>query len=227
MHVAKNDNEDEVNSSDYDNDDWIEHKTSDGKTTITYDADVKTKEQAEAKGYKGVKNVFEKATYSNPDFSEIVNFAADGKYNVNDGDVMDIDDTSYTSQGGEYISKMKSSMDVTGDILPGLMQKGGDNLTAAALPVAATGIGIPFASTMARVGGIMGATGAFLEQVNDIAEGHFSLEKFITKGVTETLSRKIGGSSSFGPVEQIVNDNIFNLSDNVIDAGRDQNFKKK
>lgn len=117
-------------------------------------------------------------------------------------------------------------MDVTGDILPGLLQTGGDRLTAAALPVAATGYGAMAGAAMAEIGGIMGATGAALEQVNDIAEGNFSLEKFITKGVTETLSRKVGGSSSFGPTEQIVNDNIFNLSDNAVDAARDQNFKK-
>ncbi len=208
-------------------DDWIEHKNSDGKTTITYDADVKTKEQAEAKNYKGVTKVFEAGTAHNSDYSEVVNLAADGKYNVNNGPTMDIDDTSYTSQGGEYISKMKGSMDVIGDILPGLMQTGADRLTAAAIPVAATGAGAVLGAGMAEFGGLMGATGALLEQVNDIAEGNFSPEKFITKGIIETLSRKVGGSNSFGPMEQIVNDNVFNLMDNGLDAARDQNWKKK
>ena len=84
-------------------DNWIEHLDSNGKKTIAYDPDVKTKAEAEVKGYKGVTNVTETATYHNSDYSEVVNLAADGKYNVNDGTIMDIYDSSYTSQGDEYI----------------------------------------------------------------------------------------------------------------------------
>lgn len=70
---------------------------------------------------------------------------------------------------------------------------------------------------MAAVGGTTSAIGTGLELVNDAFEGNFSFEKFIRKATIETVSRKLGGSSTFGPTEQMVNDNIFNLGDKALD----------
>lgn len=44
-------------------DGWIESYTEDGQTMLTYDADVDTKEQAVAKGYKNVREVSESMYY--------------------------------------------------------------------------------------------------------------------------------------------------------------------
>jgi hypothetical protein len=70
---------------------------------------------------------------------------------------------------------------------------------------------------MATIGGIASAIGTGLELVNDAFEGNFSFAKFVRKATIETVSRKLGGSSTFGPTEQIVNDNIFNVGDKALD----------
>ncbi|MBP1223639.1 RHS repeat domain-containing protein [Flavobacterium sp. 1355] len=185
-------------------DDWINWTGANGQQHITYDNDVKTKEQAEAKGYGNVKQVFANGTAHTGDYSTMINFAPDGNFVVNNGEKMNVDDVSVTTDDGTLISKHKGSMDVIGDIVPGLMQNLGDGMTALAIPVAATGYGAPLAAGMAEVGGIISVVGTGGELVNDAFEGNLTFEKVLTKAVIETASRKIGGSSVFGPTEQIV-----------------------
>ncbi len=196
---------------------WIEHKNSDGKQTITYDSEIHTKEDAEKKGYKGVEKVFEKGTAYSADGEEFFAFSPDGKYTVNNGDKMDIDDTSYTTKDGVHISENKGVVDAFGDYGPGGLQESADNLALAAVPVTASGIGAPVGVLMAEAAGYMGLIGAGLEILNDAFEGKPYVEKLIRKGTVEALSRKVGGSDSFGPTEQVINDNIFNLGDNTLD----------
>ncbi|EJL62505.1 RHS repeat-associated core domain protein-containing protein [Flavobacterium sp. CF136] len=203
-------------------DDWINWIGSNGQQHITYDNDVKTKEQAEAKGYGNVKQVFEKGTAHTEDYSTMIAFAPDGNFLVNNGEKMNVDDRSVTTDNGTFISKNKGVMDTVGDIVPGAMQNLGDGLTLAAIPVAATGVGAPLAAGMAEVGGVISAVGTGAEILNDVFEGNFSLEKTVTKGVIEIASRRIGGSSVFGPTEQIVNDNLFNGVDKLGDEIRDK-----
>ena len=203
-------------------DDWINWTGANGQQHITYDNDVKTKEQAEAKGYGNVKQVFANGTAHTGDYSTMINFAPDGNFVVNNGEKMNVDDVSVTTDDGTLISKHKGSMDVIGDIVPGLMQNLGDGMTALAIPVAATGYGAPLAAGMAEVGGIISVVGTGGELVNDAFEGNLTFEKVLTKAVIETASRKIGGSSVFGPTEQIVNDNLFNGVDKLGDEIRDK-----
>ncbi|MFE3872249.1 RHS repeat domain-containing protein, partial [Flavobacterium sp. ZS1P70] len=198
-------------------DDWIEHRTSDGKQAITYDSAITTKEQAEAKGYKGVEKVFKDATAHSADGEEFIAFAADGNYTVNNGAKTDVDDASYITKGGVHISENKGIVDALGDFGPGALQDGGDAITLAAVPVSATGIGAPLGATMATIGSGFSVTGTGLELLNDAFEGKFSFAKFVRKATIEAVSRKLGGSSAFGPTEQIVNDNIFNLGDRALD----------
>jgi RHS repeat-associated protein len=203
--------------------DWVQWKTNDGKNHITYDAAIKTTEQAVAKGYTNVIKVFAQGTAHNDDYTDVAEFAADGHYIINGGERMDVDDTSSTMvTGNTFISENKGIMDAFGEYLPSGLQKTGDAITLAALPVMATGIGAPLGAGMAQFGGIMSVTGAGLEQINDLAEGEFSGSKFVTKAVIETASRKISGADSFGPTEQVVNDNIFNLLDNTLDSTREK-----
>lgn len=203
--------------------DWINWTGSNGQQHITYDADVKTKEQAEAKGYGNVKQVFASGVAHTADYSTIVEFASDGNFVVNNSGKMDVDDVSLTTDNGTYISENKSILDSFGEHGPGALQDVGDGMTLLAVPVAATGFGAPLAAGMAEVGGFISLVGTGLEIVNDAVEGEFSFEKTITKGVIEGASRKLGGSSVFGPTEQIVNDNLFNGLDKSIDVVRDQN----
>jgi RHS repeat-associated protein len=198
-------------------DDWISWIGKGGQQHITYDSSVKTAGDAEKKGYTNVEKVFEKGTGRAKSTGEVIDFNTDGTYRVNGGSVFDVDDDSFTTQGGTHISENKGVVDATGDFLPGGLQDAGDAITLAAITVAATGVGLPLAATMAEIGGIMSGIGTGLELVNDAAEGKLTVGKVVTKGVIEAVSTKIGGSNAFGPVEQIINDNIFNLLDRTID----------
>lgn len=204
--------------------DWINWTDKNGQQNITYDKDVKTVEQAEAKGYGNVKQVFETGTAYSGNYETIVSFAKDGIIDINHGEKVDTDDTSVTTENGTYISKSKDSMNALGDIVPGALQTLGDRVTAAAIPVAATGA-LPLAATIAKVGGYISITGASLEIVNDFAEGRIPIEKIVTKGLIEVASQKIGESNAFGPTDQIVNATIFNGLDNTGDLVRDNNSK--
>ncbi|WP_338841906.1 RHS repeat-associated core domain-containing protein [Flavobacterium ginsenosidimutans] len=201
--------------------DWINWIGTNGQQHITYDKDVKTVEQAEAKGYGNVKQVFESGTAHTADYSTMVSFAADGNIVINNGEKTDIDDGGVTTENGTYISKNKGLVDALGDEVPGALQNLGDGLTLAAVPVGATGVGLPLATEMAYVGGKISTLGTGLELVNDAFEGNFSWKKFFTKAVIEGVSGGLGGNSVFGPMEQIINDNLFNgvdkLGDSILD----------
>jgi len=214
-----------VGASELDNDDWILHTTSDGQQHATYDSSVKTVAEAETKGYKNVTNVFANGTGRVQATSEVINFKADGKFSVNGGESMDVDDTSYTTKGGSLISENKGTLDAFGDFLPNGMQDVGDSLTLAALPVSATGFGAPLGALMAEGGGILSAGGTGLGLVNDAFEGDFSIGKAIFKGAIQALSTKFGGDKAFGPTEKIFNDNLFNLFDKTVSG--DFNKQKK
>ncbi|ELV7526263.1 RHS repeat-associated core domain-containing protein [Flavobacterium psychrophilum] len=198
-------------------DDWINWTASNGQQHITYDSSIKTKEQAEAKGYTGVKQVFEAGTGRSASTGEVINFKADGNYSINGGKAVDVDDQSYTTKGGSFISENKGTVDAFGDFGPGALQNAGDATTLAAVPVSATGVGAPLGAAMATIGGTASVIGTGLELVNDAFEGNFSFAKFVRKATIETISRKLGGSSAFGPTEQIINDNIFNIGDKALD----------
>ena len=198
-------------------DDWINWTSKDGKQLITYDSEIKTKAQAEAKGYTGVKEVFEKATGRSEKTGEVINFKADGNYSVNGGKDVDVDDQSFRTKGGAYISENKGVVDCFGDLGPGALQNAGGMTTLAALPVSATGFGAPAGAVMATIGSTASTIGTGLELVNDAFEGKFSFTKFLRKATIETVSRKLGGSTVFGPTEQIINDNIFNAGDKALD----------
>ena len=198
--------------------DWINWTASNGQQHITYDSSIKTKEQAEAKGYTGVKEVFEKGTGRSEKTGEVINFKSDGNYSVNGGKDVDVDDQSYTTQGGSLISENKGIVDAFGDFGPGALQDAGDSMTALALPIS---VGAPPAgATLASIGSGFSAVGTFLELVNDGAEGKLTWEKTITKGVIEAASRKLNAGDAFSTTQKIINDNLFNGTDRVLDEGR-------
>lgn len=74
--------------------DWIKWRTNDGKQHITYDASVKTVEQAKEKKYTNVEEVVSQGLAHNSDYSEVVELGAGGNYRVNGGERKDIDDES-------------------------------------------------------------------------------------------------------------------------------------
>lgn len=197
--------------------DWIKWKTGDGKQHITYDASIKTVDQAKTKGYTNVEQVFEQGTAHTSDYSERVELGSEGHYRVNGGERKDVDDESYTMKGGTLISENKGVMDAMGEWGPGALQDAGDAMVAGAAGVSMTGVGAPVGAVMAEVGGVMSLTGTGLEMVNDAFEGDFSIPKLLIKGGLEALSNKLNTPEAFGPTEQIINDNIMNGVDRMLD----------
>ena len=190
-------------------DDWIEHKTSDGKKAITYDSEITTKEQAEAKGYKGVEKVFKEATAYSGDGEEFIAFAADGNYTVNNGEKTSIDDASYTTKGGVHISENKGVVDALGDFGPGALQKGGDVLTKGA-GVAALSGAEPVAALLGSIGGTMSTLGGIGEIVNDGFEGKFDVKNFAIQAGSELLNTYLKGISGDDTVKKIMLENGVN-----------------
>ncbi|MHC0443100.1 DUF6443 domain-containing protein [Flavobacterium sp. 3-210] len=201
--------------------DWINWTGSNGQQHITYDADVKTKEQAEAKGYGNVKQVFASGVAHTEDYSTIVEFAPDGNFVVNNSGKMDVDDVSLTTDNGSYISENKGIADATGEFLPGALQKAGDITTKAAGGAALMGAE-PVAAFLATLGGILSTTGAAGDVINNTVEGFasgdFKLGKSIRTIGSEVLSKKLNTpENNFGTTGEIFNDILINETNNQID----------
>lgn len=153
-------------------DDWIKWKTADGKQHITYDANVKTIEQAKAKGYTNIEQVVSQGIAYNSDNSEVVELGSEGNFRVNNGDRKDVDDESYRMTGGTLISENKGVMDAIGDFGPKAMQNGGDLIMKGAGAAALSGAE-PLAAGLATLSGIFTLVGAGGEIVNNAFEGKF------------------------------------------------------
>lgn len=193
-----------------------------GQQHITYDADVKTKAQAEAKKYGNVKEVFASVSVHKEGYSIMVDFAADGNYVINNWEKMDVDYISTTTQNCTCISDNKGIADAFGEWGPGALQDAGDSITLAALPISATGFGVPLAAVMAEIGSCISTARIGLEILNDTFESGFPTAKAATKLTMKVIASKIGGSSVFGSTEQIANENVFNLLDRTVDLGKNK-----
>lgn len=179
-------------------DDWINYIGQNGQQQIIYDSSVKTKEQAEAKGYKNVEQVFEKGTGRSEKTGEVVDFQKDGTFSVNGGKPMDVDDTSYTTKGGTYIGENKGVIDAIGDLGPGALQKGGDVMTKGA-GVAALSGAEPVAALLGTIGGTMSTVGAGGQIINDAFEGKFDVKNAVIQAGSTLLNsyfNKISGDDT-------------------------------
>lgn len=86
-------------------DGWIENYTEDGQTMLTYDADVDTKEQAVAKGYKNVREVSESMYYDDGNKSYDLN--KDGTvYDIDTGAIIDVGFDPIRTAEGYFISEI-------------------------------------------------------------------------------------------------------------------------
>lgn len=150
----------------------------------------------------------------------MVDFAADGNYVINNGEKMDVDDISTTTQNCTCISDTKGIADAFGKWGPGALKDAGDSITLAVLPISATGFGVPLAVAMAEIGSGISTVRIGLEILNDTFESGFPTARAATKITMKVIANKIGGSSVFSPTEQIANDNVFNLLDTTGDLGK-------
>jgi RHS repeat-associated protein len=164
-------------------DDWIEYTTKEGKQSVTYDAEIKTKEQAEAKGYTDVKQVVSTANVTNNTNGDKIQLREDGTYRVNGGVPINAAEQSYTSEGGANINANQSALS---QIAP-IMQDLGDGLTVGGLAVSSTVIGAPAGAVMIGVGRGLSTTGTGLELIDNYNTGTLTPEKFATKAAMEII----------------------------------------
>lgn len=204
-----------VNGAAGDNDDWIIHKTHDGKDAVTYDSTVTTVEEAKTKGYNEVSEVFK----SGPGWTEngfnVIDFLENGEYSVNSGAWNDVDDTSYQVPDGPYISKNKGAFDTIGDIGPELLSDTGawTERAGAALTLFGGGeIGVP----LMRIGATFQGVAAIGENFNDLCEGKFSFKKAGTNLSFFLIGKGLGNSGNFTRNEKIVNDQVLNISQEAV-----------
>jgi hypothetical protein len=182
--------------------DWVNFTGKNGQQQIIFDSSVKTKADAAAKGYTNVKQVFEAGIGRSEKTGEVVNFQKDGKYSVNGGETMNVDDTNYTTKGGTYIGENKGIIDAIGDFGPEGLQKGGDAMLKSA-GVAALSGAEPVAAGLATVGSTMSAIGAGGKILNDAVEGKFDVKNFAIQAASEAINlyiNKIGGSNTVNSI---------------------------
>jgi RHS repeat-associated protein len=197
--------------------DWIKWSTADGSKHITYDSEIKTKEQAEAKKYTNVESVYSDAVLTEKDRDYFLR--SDGTVSDGNGSSVDIDDESITTSSGITISENKGIMDAVGEYMPGAMQNFGDSVSAAGLGLTATGYLAPIGVPLAKFGGAFSAAGIGLEFANDVAEngimGVINLKWGIKAGL-ELIPSGVEqmGKGTMRESEKQLMDNLMNLIDN-------------
>jgi hypothetical protein len=162
---------------------WVEWTGKGGQRHITYDAEIKTVEQAQAKGYVNVNRVFEGGTGHSVN-GDTYNFQADGKVYVNNGDARDIGEGSITTAGGTYINNNISKLGQTASLTQGV----GDGLTAAGI---ATGV-----FPIAGLGEVLGYAGLGMEVYDDLSTKDTQKETLTDAGV------KVGVNLIFGSMSK-------------------------
>ena len=139
-----------------------------------------TAEQARAKGYTGVKQVFASATGSSEVTGEKFSFQANGKVLDGSGKSVNIGESGFITEGGNRINKAMSGVE---QAAVGL-QNGGDEITAVGLLT-----GQP---EIAAVGGVLSNIGVRVEVVNNFATEGFNQETITKNGI------KVGVNLAFG-----------------------------
>jgi len=157
--------------------DWINFTGKNGQQQIIYDSSIKTKEQAEAAGYKNVKQVFEAGTGTSEKTGEVVNFQKEGKFSVNGGNTMDTADGGYTTQGGSYIGRNSSTLEQIAPVLSNT----GDGAVVIGAAMVLTGVGAPIGAGLITYGGYASTTGTVMDLTNDANNGNLTTEKVVTK----------------------------------------------
>lgn len=161
-------------------DDWIVHLDSEGKTAVTYQEDIKTKEQAEAAGYKGVSDVFKNGSVSGTD-QNIVAYSYQlnegGTVSDKNGEAVNMD-TGFTTPQGTYVGENKSALSQLAPVLSNT----GDAAVLVGAFMVATGVGAPIGAGLITYGGYASTTGTVMDLTNDANNGNLTTEKAITKG---------------------------------------------
>jgi len=159
--------------------DWINFTGQNGQQQIIYNSSVKTKDQAEAAGYKNVNQVFEAGKGTSAKTGEVVDFQKEGKFSVNGGSTMDSADGGYTTQSGTYIGKNSNTLEQLAPVL----SNSGDAAVVLGAAMVLTGVGAPIGAALITYGGYASTAGTVMDLGNDVNNGTLTTEKAVTKGV--------------------------------------------
>lgn len=192
--------------------DWVRWTSASGVKGITYDRDIKTKAQAQAKGYTNVSEVFSSAnTHSekNGVVNEIFDFHKDGRVSDFKGDFIDIKD-GFNSEGGTHISYNKIGIEQ----LSSALQDSGDIITNTGFGLTATVIGAPLGVILSSIGGVLSASGAGVEAYDKISNG--DLKKggqkagFLVAGflADKAIDKVLPGNLDEGIMNTIINQSV-------------------
>jgi len=161
--------------------DWVEWTAYTGTKYITYDAEITTAEQAEAKGYTGVTQVFSSGIGKSERTGDVLyNFQENGKVTDGSGSNVDISDVGHVATNGTRINKALSGVE---QVATGL-QLGGDAITAIGL--------ITLQPEIVAVGETLSKIGRGVEVINNFATEGVNKETMINSTV------KVGLSVGFG-----------------------------
>ncbi|SES26658.1 hypothetical protein SAMN04488023_15216 [Pedobacter rhizosphaerae] len=168
------------------NKDWIEWRSKSGTKYVTYDAEVKTAEQASKLGYTNVAQVFEAGTGTSSVTGENFSFNGNGTVNDKQGNSIDLNDGTFITKGGTFINKNKSGIEHTANGL----QITGD---------AITGIGLATGQPeIMAVGGAIGKIGLGLEVANNFATEGFNQKTMMENGVKVGIEIAFDGLGDAG-----------------------------
>lgn len=162
--------------------DWVKWTTSSGQRHITFDAEVKTVEQAQAKGYTDVTQVFESGTGVAMNSGEVFGFRSDGTISINGAKPVDFADGGYQTENGTYLNTNLTNIEQTA----GALQMGGDGITA---------IGIMTGQPeIVGVGELVSNIGLGVEILNDFST------KGLNGGTAGSAALKVGLNVGFGKI---------------------------
>lgn len=176
-------------------DDWVNWTSSTGQQHLTYDPEIKTMDEANAK-YKNVKEVFESGTGRNESTGEAIAFEANGNFSVNGGKSLNLAD-GYTTEGGSYINKSLSGREQILKVTEAL-QDYGDTTAVVGYAATATVVGAEVGIPTALVGNIVSGIGSAGSIGTNLFSGHFkeALKEAAFMAAGGVMSRQIDKAST-------------------------------
>ena len=201
-------------------DDWVNWKTKDGQQHITYDPQIKTVEQAQAK-YSNVKEVYETAIGTTGNTGEVFEFKKGGEFSVNGGEVRNVKNGIHFTEGGTLINYNATGLGQ----LATVFSASSDGLSLGGAAATATGVGAPAGGMLMAIGGILGVIGDTMDLVDDYnTTGAVSGEKVATKAALTVLPDAVGtiGKGVLRPTEEAAISTMTMGLNKTLDEGRNK-----
>jgi RHS repeat-associated protein len=179
------------NVSEEENDDWVVYKGKSGQEQVIYDAEIKSREQADKK-YGDVTDSFKSGSITgtandNSTFSYHLNENG----TVTDNNTNSVIENGFTTPQGTYVGENKSALSQ----LAPLLSNSGDLSVGIGVFMVCTGVLSPVGAGLITYGGYTSAAGTVLDLANDANSGNWDNKKAVTKGIMFVIPA--GGDAAF------------------------------